>query len=352
MSHSIRKLGWGFGRCNQFCKHCYNASKPVAAEYTFKQLKQIADKVCPDISDINYGTGEFFSNPNTLFLADYIKKQYPKVKQALTSNGSTVIMINPEKILTIFHDVDVSLDFPDKKRHNAFRRHERAWDWVQDSLQILSDNNIPRTITSCVNSETTDEDIIGLLNTAQKYNAMWRINWFRCTGRGEKSLRISAERAWSIIEFLSDKVVFNCLDSIFAGPLEVPCRPCPAGYYSCRIHENMDSSCYPFLKGNYWSGGNLLDPKVNLETIYHSPAFVRLRNRMIPYCENCEFWSLCRGGCVTRGFLHNGGINQPDDYCPLRAGIMDKVKRIRIKYESSCNLVHDGYLCTTIMRPM
>jgi len=221
-----------------------------------------------------------------------------------------------------------------------------------DALDVLRTQDIQGSLVTCVNSQTTKQDIELLLNIAKDHGVNWRINWFRCTGRGAHELRISAERAWEVIKFLSDKASFYCIDSIFAGPLQVKSSGCPAGQSSCRIHENMDTSCYPFLKGKQWSGGNLLNPDVNMNTIYDSLEFKRVRERHVPYCENCAFNVTCKGGCVTRAFLHNGGINQPDDYCPVLAGITDEyIQEINLEFEDQCDLVHDGYLCTTIVKP-
>lgn len=350
--NEIRKLGWGFGRCNQRCKHCYNASKPHAPVYEFSQLKQVADKVCPVISDINYGTGEFFVNPNTTDLCEYIADIYPHVHQALTTNGSTVVMMRPEKVARLFHDVDVSLDFPDEARHNEFRQHTRAWSWVHEALGILQAHSVPRSIVTCVTSQTNNDDIVGLLEIARQYGATWRINWFRCTGRGTADLRLTAARAWEVIRFLSElNVTFLTLDSIFAGPLGVECNPCPAGHHTCRIHENMETSCYPFLKGVEWTGGNILRPEVTLDTIYASHAFERLRERKVAACVGCPFKTTCQGGCVTRAALHNGSISQRDDFCPIAAGLdVDALREIKIK-KGQCDLVHEGYLCTTICKP-
>ncbi|MBU1613616.1 radical SAM protein [Patescibacteria group bacterium] len=112
----IRKLGWGFGRCNQQCKHCYNASKPQAPEFTFAELKAVADKVGPFVSDINFGTGEFVVNPNTHDLGAYLRDAYPRVNLALTTNGYSVVALRPETIKALFHDVDVIIYFFCDKR--------------------------------------------------------------------------------------------------------------------------------------------------------------------------------------------------------------------------------------------
>lgn len=350
----IQKLGWGFGLCNQGCKHCYNASslKKSIPRYTFAELKAVADKVCPHVRDINFGTGEFGCNPNTLVLAEYIADEYPHVAQCVTSNGYTVVSLSPQKVKRMFHDVDISCDFPEEARHNEFRGHPRAWAWVQEALTILKDLRVPRAIVTCVTALTQDEDIVGLLELARQFGATWRINWFRGVGRGlvhADELRLTPERAWEVIRFLSDKATFQCLDSVFAGPLGLPCMPCPAGHQSARIHQDMSVTAYPFLKGPEWTAGNILDEGVDLQAIYDSPAFQRLRERDVPECHGCEFWATCRGGCVTRAALHNSGIEKRDDYCPVVAGI--KFDNIKLDFQKAGDLVHDGYLCTTIVRP-
>ncbi len=348
----IKKVGWGFGRCNQFCKHCYNASTAKAPQYSFATLKEIADKICLEITDINFGTGEFIVNPNALLLARYIREKYPHIVQAVTSNGSTIIQMAPTEIKHLFHDVDISLDFPSENRHNEFRGHPLAWKWANGALQILKELEVPRTLVTCVNSSTTNDDIEKLLEIAEKYDALWRINWFRQTGRGDASLRISAKRTWDIIRFLSKKVKFVVLDSIFGAVLRIPCKPCPAGHYTCRIHENLNMSPYPFLKGPQWNSGNIADPSTNLKTVYESEIFKNLRERQAPFCKDCPFFKECRGGCATRSVLHNGGINQPDDYCPVQAKLdIKSLQEISIEFTNSINLVHDGYLCTTIVKP-
>ncbi|MDD3006695.1 MAG: radical SAM protein [Candidatus Pacebacteria bacterium] len=351
--NKIKKVGWGFEICNMHCRHCYNSSTERGCKYTFEQLKEIADKICPQIEDINFGTGEFICNPNALDLARYIKDTYPHVKMAVTSNGSTIVQMEPEEVKRLFSDIDISLDYPDEKKHCDFRRHEKSWEWAIGALRVLDELQMPHSIVTCITSETKNEDLEGLLGIARQYRANLRFNWFRKVGRGNEDLRITARRAWEIIEFLSDKVVFECIDPIFAGVLGVEAIPCPAGRISCRIHASMDISCYPFLKGAEWSGGNILDKGIDLDAIYTSAIFQKLRARKVAACQDCEFEKTCKGGCITRAVLHNGSMSEVDDYCPVAASLdINRLKRIKIRLQPTSELVHNGYLCTTICRPI
>ena len=110
---------------------------------------------------------------------------------------------------------------------------------------------------------------------------------------------------------------------------------------------------YPFLKGDRWSGGNILKKSTTLLDIYNSYVFENLRNRSVRFCKNCQFNIACAGGCVTRAILHNGNEAEVDDYCPMKYGQMPIVEKMQgnIIVHKQGNLVHDGYLCTTIMKP-
>ena len=352
---AIKKIGWGFGLCNMKCDHCYNSSdmQDSIPRFTFDQLRDVADKVCPDVRDINFGTGEFFCNPNAVELARYIASTYAHVDLSLTTNGYTVVKMSQPEVKHLFNDIDVSLDFPDRERHNAFRHHPLAWEWAIRALEILKEIRMQHTIVVCLTSRVTDEDLLSLLRLADSFEAFLRINWFRHTGRGSQELRVSAERAWAVIKLLADKATFCSLDSIFSGPLNVMANPCPAGRSSARIHQDMSVTAYPFLKGPQWSAGYITDPDMNLERIYQSPVFQQLRNRKVDFCETCEFVEACGGGCITRAALHNYDFNQIDDYCPVYSGLMDSVEELygRVTVQKQGNLVHDGYLCTTILKP-
>lgn len=352
----LKKVGWGFGLCNMRCEHCYNASSDCALipRYSFQELKGVADKICPATRDINFGTGEMICNPNVLELVYYIAGTYGHIDMSVTSNGYTVVEMNPVEVKRLFNDVDISIDFPDKEKHNDFRNHPMAWDWAIRALSILKELRLLHTVVTCVTSKTTNEDILGLLRLAKEYDALFRINWFRHVGRGKSDLKVSAKRAWEIVEFLSSKGIFVSLDPVFSGPLGYHSHPCPAGRSSARIHQDMSVTAYPFLKGDDWTAGNILNGDTTLETVYQSKAFKRLRARKVSGCSSCEFLITCAGGCVTRATLHNGGMEFRDDFCPIEAGELLTVERIREKgltFQKIGNLVHDGYLCTTIIKP-
>jgi AdoMet-dependent heme synthase len=356
---TLQSVGWGFGRCNMNCKHCYGASSSSAPEHGFEELKNVADKICPLISSINYGTGEFVFNPNSLELLRYINELYPRVKQAITSNGSTIIMMDPNNLKRFFHDVDISIDYPDPERHNEFRRHPLAWSWVERSLALCRELKIERSIVTCITSQTSDDDIKEFLELAHKFEASWRTNWFRKTGRGKSKLEISATRFWEVVKLLAKlKVEFESMsDPLLASILgrtdKNPTNGCSCGKLSCRIQTDLSVTPCVYLKGNRWSGGSI--GSESLETIYGSDTFKSIRNRFPEYCKDCKFGETCRGGCASRAFLHSGGLDKPDNYCPYLSGLkvdelIEEILETKLKIIQGTEKVHDGYLCTMIVR--
>ncbi|OGZ32440.1 MAG: hypothetical protein A2V69_02370 [Candidatus Portnoybacteria bacterium RBG_13_40_8] len=351
----IKKIGWGFGRCNMNCQHCYNASRKTLIKYKFSDLKRIADKICQqDITDINFGTGEFLMNSNALRTAQYINKKYPYIKLGLTTNGFSVVYMNEKILKKLFHDIDVSIDFPEKEKHNSFRRHPQAWEWANKALSICQESDIERSIVACVTSKTRDQDIINLLKLAKKYSASLRINWFRPTGRGKKELCINALRFWKIIYLFSKYAVFEGLsDPILQAFLsnKKKFNHCSCGWTSARIQQDLTVTPCVFLKGKRWDSGHIL--KDHLKEIYKHKNFQDVRKRKPKVCLGCNYYQFCQGGCASRAFLQTGGLDKPDAYCPFRdkriKELIEKIKRIITIKDS--NKVHNGYLCTLITRP-
>ncbi len=347
----LKNIGWGFGVCNMKCKTCYSAACKRAREYSYEELQFVADKLCPQIHSINYGTGEFIFNPHVTNLAEYITDTYPQVEQAVTSNGTTIMLLGPDKLRQIFHDIDISIDFANPEKHNEMRRHPKAWQWSMQSLQICKEAGIETSIVTCITSKTKDEDILDFLELASKYGTSWRCSWFREKGRGKADLRITTQRFWQIIKLLSKNVIFEdlsepVLEGMFGEKSEHP--GCNCGRASCRIQSNGQISPCTFLGGADWSAGSLQEQ--SLVEIYNSEPFQRLRARDVPFCHDCHYFANCRGGCASRAVLHSGGLNLPDDFCPFYNKVDIEVDASDIEVVHT-NKVHSEYLCTTIVHP-
>lgn len=354
MKNNIQKIGWGFGSCNMNCAHCYNASTRHQFNYELTDLKKIADKICRQkITDINFGTGELLANPNALKVARYIKEKHPLINLGLTTNGYSAVYMDEKILKKTFHDIDVSIDFPDKRKHNRFRRHPLAWSWANRALAVCRKLDIESSIVTCATSETEDRDILKLLEMAKKYGTSLRINWFRPTGRGKKEFCISPLRFWQIIYLLSQRAIFEGLSDPLLQAFFAPQAKhhCACGWTSARIQQDMTVTPCVFLKGQNWTSGHIL--KNSLEKIYKHKNFRAVRQRKPTRCLKCPYYAGCHGGCASRAYLQGGGLDKEDAYCPLKdkrtKKLIEKIKKIITVRDSS--KVHNGYLCTLIIKP-
>jgi len=352
-----KSIGWGFGRCNMNCRQCYNSSGNISPEYDLSILKKIADQICPNTDSINIGTGECGFNANTDVLMMYIKEHYPEVKISLTTNGATTMLLGREKTKQIFHDIDFSIDFPSPDRHNDFRNHPLAWEWVMKGLKLCHEENIDSSIVTCVTGLTSDSDILEFIDIAKKYKCSWRVNWFRPTGRGKQDyeLKLTAKRAWEVLKIIADNAHIEALsDPLFEAILGIDhtgYNGCACGKDSCRIQPDLEVTPCVFLKGKAWSGGSIQE--YGLEQIFESDIFQRFRSRLPSFCEKCDFCKKCMGGCASRAILYRGSANEPDEFCPIVNNLpMEEIQHMKVTIiKGQEKKVHDGYLCTLIARP-
>jgi len=359
----IKSIGWGFGLCDMNCPKCYShaGSGRRAPCYAIEELQAVADKICDaGVTDINYGTGEFIMNPNVVDLLRYIHDRYPAVKQAVTTNGATLKLID-KALLRHFHDVDISVDFADPETHNRSRGHPLAWKWIIEGLKILEDLGMEKSIVTCVTGTHTDKDLLELLEFCELHDATGRYNFFRETGAQKDlpGLVVSAKRHWEIIRLLvKEGVVFESLSdpllaAIFGKANEYGLKGCPCGQVSCRIQKDMEVTPCVYLGGPLWSAGNI--QKVSLASVYETDPFRRIRERYPKECRECKYGDVCRGGCASRAYLSGGDLNLRDVYCPFLAGpevmeIVEEIRELGIKTGTGTEKVHDGYLCTIMHR--
>ncbi|MEM4134519.1 MAG: radical SAM protein [Candidatus Micrarchaeia archaeon] len=342
-------IGWGFGNCNFKCIHCYNSSKKRKYKYQLDLLLSTARQLCPIADSINFGSGEFIYNSHTIELLEFIHSEFSEVSIALTTNGSSVLRLPEEKLL-YFHDIDVSLDFPTKEKQINFRQHSSAWDIPIKALQKLkSIDKIPFTIVTCVTNITQPDDIKRLLELANNFNAFLRISWLRKTGYASDGLYLNPRHAWNLLNTLVENSYIVNIDSVFGAPMGINVNKCPAGLNSLRIQDNGDVTPYTFLKSKNWVIGNIYE---NLDFLQNIDERVNeICSRNLFECKDCQFLHLCQGGCISRAYLHRGDKNRADDLCYKVAQIpLDFIKKIKEKIKfKKYNLVHGGYLCTTIV---
>lgn len=342
--------GWSFTNiCNLKCKHCYNASGKLREnELNFEEAIGVADKLKnAGVVAVNFGGGECALHPDFIPLCKYLNDI--GIKISYTTNGTTYEKIKDN--LSLFHDIGVSLDFPDKERHDAQRGVHGTFDKAISTIENLVKNNIDTEIVTCLTSlNCSERDLQDFYDLSKRLDVnYWRLNRFRANGRGgdnKKDFALSHEQLKNAYTFLKRyipeelSVPEPIFRAAFGGSYYVSGDP--SGFTSFRIQANGEVSPSVFLSS---SGGNIKTKTV--EEIMNSEIFQLIRNR-VPNgkCINCPAYEHCKGGDTAASFLENGHFNGPDPMCWINPQSKREVSTNVTKVSGDNWNVHELYLCT------
>lgn len=349
-------IGWGLTNlCNMNCKFCY--SKISREENKEKELQledwiNFIDSNHEKIDSINYGTGENVLKDDFFIFIDYIRSKYPNIKQSLTTNGYLFEKVKNnykyyETYLRCIDEVDVSLDFAEKKKHVEFRGQDHAYDWAISTLKMLKADNKKATIVFVGFNESLEfENIKGLFNIALEYNAYLRMNIYRPTSKIDavnKRFILDYKRLYDVLGMINQNYTILSLNDVLLGNILTDDNIIDnTGVNSIRILPN--GNIYPstyLISDDYTTGYSILDKNVleNLE-------FKNFKTSVTPKeCKECILREKCNGGVIDRRYLWYNTMEERDPYCPTRYG--DSVERKKYKtYKKERISVHDGYLPT------
>jgi len=355
-------VGWGaVPYCNMSCEFCY--SKYVREEGDMLNLQQWQNFVssnCDHIESINYGTGESTMCNDWYDLVYFISTSFPQITQALTTNGyiSSYIKENPNskhKFFSSIHEVDVSLDFYQRDKHNAFRGQRNAFEWAINTLELCKNHNIVATLVFVGTNETLEiENLEGLFRIAAMYNAKIRLNIFRpINGINSHSQKYVADFhvIMHALEWINDNhKVLSIDDSLFSALLIDD----SANFGSVKFNNSLrilhDGSITPstYLVSKEFRKLSILESSV-LSKIESSDLLIP---EVVPAeCAGCIYEQKCKGGVYDRRYLWNGTFNSRDSYCPFIDARREipkfSIKLSKIPFSS----VHHGYLPTMFFEP-
>jgi radical SAM protein with 4Fe4S-binding SPASM domain len=349
-------IGWGtIADCNMKCEFCYSYS-------TRKDVKQLGlddwllfvDNNYKSINSINYGTGENSLSKEWFSLVKYIGENYNFIKQALTTNGYLYesLMSNEEYkdiVCKYISEIDISLDFCNRERHNQFRGNNKAYDWVIHLLQFCQKNIIKSTIVFLSTNETLQtENLEGIFEVAKCYGAILRSNIYRPIGgvnEYTKKFIVDYKVILDALKWIGDhhKVV-SLSDPLMASILtKNHFKYDPSGSESIRILSDGSITPSTYLISENFRKYNIKDKNV-LEKI--NITNLGISNTLPEACKDCKYCKTCKGGVLDRRYLWYSSFDQRDPYCPFNDGNYEPDFIIKISNEENFSSVHDGYLPT------
>ena len=298
-------VGWGpVSSCNMKCEFCYSKGKRngVKGDLSFEDWKQFIDENHDRINTINYGTGENTLDINWFRLVRYIRDAYPGIRQALTTNGHLSKAVKDpcclEAFIEAIDEVDVSLDFCDKEKHNSFRGQPNAYDWAIETLKLCQTYHKSATIVFLGSKKNLSiENIDGLFSIARCHNAILRMNMYRPTeGIDDKSKPFIVDYATvvEVLKHISDKYrIIGLNDVLFSTILSDATIEDPSGDKSIRILSDGSITPSTYLINNNYIVANIKEPAV-LEKLETEELISTIIKEESPAeCTGCVYVDAC-----------------------------------------------------------
>lgn len=350
----IWNIGWGYvSQCNMNCEFCYSKEvREPLSKLNLDICKQFINRNSESISSINFGTGENSLSDDWFRLVKYIGENHPHIEIALTTNGNIYNACHDKEKLQIFKnfikEVDVSLDFIDKDRHNKFRGNSQAYDMAINALCLCKEYGKQATLVFLGTNEVVEvSNLEGIFGVADKYDAFLRSNIYRPTVgfRDEKNKFILGfSNLIRALKWISDNhKIIKVSDCLFAAVLFNRKEKDHTGESSIRILGDGSVTPSTYLIGKKYRKYNIQD-NVFLDRINFDEQIDR--NWIPKACNGCKFISKCKGGVLDRRLLWYGTLEERDPYCPLRYKNISISNNIKLSNDNNFSSVHDGYLPT------
>lgn len=318
--------------CNMDCKYCFykclsshreEYSKGFMSEETLETLVREA---------IAYADGSltfaFQGGEPTLAGLDFFQKavelqqKYNNKKLQIENTIQTNGLLIDEKWARFLGEhrflVGLSLDGP-KKMHDRYRKDAAGQDTfarIMHSVQLLEQYHVDYNVVTVVTNDTAKQ--ASFLYKFWKRNHYPFVQFIPCMdeikrqdGTQERSIyAVEPEQYGKFLcelfdlwyaDFAAGETMdirmFSNLAQMAAG---YPAEECGMnGCCNCYFVVEGDGSVYPcdFYCMDEWKLGTVNDGFVQMKTSEKAKAFVEASRPVCAACQECPYFSLCRGGC-------------------------------------------------------
>jgi radical SAM protein with 4Fe4S-binding SPASM domain len=302
----------------------------VVERLTRSDVRTVCDALT--IGSMNLGVGENGLHSEYRDILDDLSAR--GIKTSITSNGLSILALTDEQ-LRRFHNVELSLDFPTEREHDAFRGAGN-WRTVVTALERCAGLGVPVTVTAVMMSINYLR-MPALARVAAGLGANLRVNVYQ-PSRTDRFM-LTYQQFWDSFRGLAAATrLIATTEPVVAGVLGLDDFQGPGcGRSTVRIAPNGR-----VMPCTYWPGSRLTIAdlkRVGME-IMEAEEFAAAR-RGPAACEGCP----CRGGCAGRRALI-GNVVAADPYCPFARG-----ERIVLDWERGArqDLPKVGSACTTVV---
>ena len=317
--------------CDLHCAHCYRDTSRID-KISLEQIKQICRTI--PVESMGMGTGENGLHPEFVPIVEFLQAQ--GVKLSVASNGYTLTTI-PEQILKAFHDVEVSIDFPNQAGQDAFRG-EGNWALVHQAIERCQDLGVEISILTTL-MRTNYSQMDEMVKLARRNEVNLRVNAYQAVKTD--AYRLTYEEFWEGYRRLfSEGLVVSCSEPVVRAVMGLGEVQSPCGRSSIRF--NPRGQVIPCV---YWPvipnlAPSIADLAVQGKGIIANGAFQAARYKPESAAE-CP----CQGGCASRRAL-NRKLDAHDDYCPWVRG---ESVHLDWKPAPAKDLMRSKNVCTTVV---
>lgn len=341
------------GMCNLSCTHCYNASGPgqdTRDELTTKEAQAfITDCGSLGVPVILLSGGEPLMRPDLFELAEYARGV--GIRTALSSNGT---LITPD-IARKIHDagigyVGISLDGATAQTHDRFRGCSGAFEKAVQAFSYCRDAGVRCGVRVTLHKRNIHEldDLIDL--SLRSGASRFCVYWLVPSGRGSdvyREIQLDGDQVFSALEILyryaetTDPSVMEFLtvdgpqdavhllhlmerrgsaDLAEAESLIASMKGgCSAGIRVASVSQTGDVYPCQFAQVPEFHVGSIR--KTPFSALWNDPenlVLSRFRSKISSLtgrCAECQYLSLCGGGCRIRAYHESGTLCAPDPFC-------------------------------------
>jgi radical SAM protein with 4Fe4S-binding SPASM domain len=302
----------------------------VPEQLTRADVRRVLDAV-PAVS-MNLGVGENGLHPEYVGILDDLAGR--GIKTSITSNGLSIGRLDDARLQRL-HSVELSLDFPTEREHDAFRGPGN-WRTVVTTLERCTALSVRVTVTA-VMMTINYRRLPALARVAAGFGANLRVNVYQPSRTDRFTL--AYEQLWDGFRDLAATTrLVATTEPVLAGVLGLAGFQGP-GCGRSTVRVAPDGRVMPCT---YWPESRLTIADLERvgPDIVEMEEFIAAR-RVAPACAGCP----CRGGCAGRRALI-GCTDAPDPYCPFA-----RRERIALDWERAGgqDLPKVGSACTTVV---
>jgi radical SAM protein with 4Fe4S-binding SPASM domain len=326
-------LGVGLtNACNLACAHCYRDTDRVNT-LSLAEVQALCESV--PVRAVNLGTGENALHPHFREIISYLQAR--GVKTTITSNGYSVSVL-PDDVLSFFHDVEFSIDFPTEDEQDAFRGAGN-WSLIMDQMDRCRRLGVNTTVTAVMMS-VNYQKLPEIARLAANKGAALRVNVYQPVK--SDAFTLSYEQFWEGFRRLfAESALIACSEPLVQAFLGLGGRRQGCGVETVRISPRGE-----VLPCVYWPDASLrladlerLGPNITDSRPFRQTASIP------EFCRECELVETCGGGCPGRRKL-TGRLDQPDMYCPIVRG---ETVKLEYRMAEGRDLPKAASACTTIV---